>query len=426
LKRAARQRWTLAAVVLAAACGQEDTDRAEALRSLDEIIATCSAVSGAVEVKRRSEGFWGVTQVGSVFRPGDWLRAGAGAYARVEFLGSGAMELDESSTIILDEQEAPAPPGGGPSPGKLTLVAVESGAVRGVMQAAGGRTARPLLFATADGQRGLLEASEGGGPVEFSLTRRERKTEVAVSSGEATLAFSGQRRTLKQGVAEELDLGRLVEVVLLKPPALGGPRAEARLLYAPGRPVPLRWEPVEGASGYRVQVARDAAFRSVVETREVERAEFGFVPREAAGYSWRIASRDSAGRLGTFSPPRRIHLESTAPFEHLVEPEPNAAFGYAGDAIRVAFRWKPDPGADQYRLVVARAPDLEHERVASELTRSDHQEVGSLKPGTYYWGVFAVDAEESRPLHLQARTLIVKRVAASTLKAPKTIQHWGE
>jgi hypothetical protein len=417
----------LAAALLAPACGQEDLDRPAALHSLEEIIATCSATSGPVEVKRRGEGFWGNAVVGSVFRPGDWLRAGTGAYARVEFLGSGALELDENATVILDQQEAPPAADGGTSAGKMALVAVESGAVRGLMQGTDGGTAHALGFATADGQRGRLEASGSQGPVEFSLTRRAQKTEVAVSSGEATLAFSGQQRTLKEGIAEELDLGHLVEVVLLKPPALSGPRPEARVLFAAGKPLPLRWEPVEGASGYRVQIARDAAFRSVVETREVERTDFGFVAREAAGYSWRIATRDQAGRVGSFSVGRRFHLEPSAPSEHLLEPDPSAAFGSTGDPIRIAFRWRLEPGVSQYRLVIARSPDLEHERVAAEPSRTDHAEVGGLTPGTYYWGVFAVEGEgDTRPMHLAARPLLVKRVSASTLRVTKKAPHWGD
>jgi len=417
----------LGAALLVAACGEaDDPNRTVALHSLDEIIATCSATSGQVEVKRRSEGFWGPAPVGAVFRPGDWLRAGAGAYARVEFLGSGALELDENATVILDEQEAAPTSDGGTSAGRTALVAVEAGAVRGVMQAADGGTARPLMFATADGQRGQLEASAGAGPVEFSLTRRERKTEVAVSSGEATLAFSGQRRTLKEGIAEELALGKLVELVLLKPPPLSGPRPDARLHFAPGRAVPLRWDAVNDARGYRVQIARDAAFRSVVETREVERTELNFVPREATGYSWRIATRDAAGRLGAFSGSRRIHLEASAPADRLVEPEPNAAFGHAGEAVRIAFRWRPEPDAVQYRLVVARGPDLDRDRVATELTRADRREISSLGPGTYWWGVFAIEDGDVRPLHLSARPLVVKKVSASTLRAPKKVIQWGD
>jgi hypothetical protein len=416
----------LAAALLAGACGQEDLNRGAALRSLEEIIATCSATSGPVQVKRRGEGFWGDVPVGAVFRPGDWLRAGTGAYARVEFLGSGALELDANATVILDAQEASPADGGTPGE-KTALVAVESGAVRGVMQAADGGTARPLMFATADGQRGRLEASEGAGPVEFSLTRRERKTEVAVTGGEATLAFSGERRTLKSGIIEEVELGKLVEVVLLKPPALDAPRAEARLLFTPGKPVPLHWDPVDGAASYRVQISRDPGFHTMAESREVSSSELAFVAKEAAGYSWRIASRDATGRLGAFSIARRLYLEPSAPSEHLLDPDRNAVFGYAGDPVRVAFRWKPVPGVTQYRLVLARGPDLERERIASETTGADHRDLGALTPGLYFWGVFAVEPDGSRPLHLQARPLIVKRVPASTLKAPKSVGgRWGD
>ena len=425
--RARPWHWlTLAVALLPAACGRDDPNRAAALRSLDEIIATCSATSGPVQVKRRSEGFWSTAAVGSVFRPGDWMRAGAGGYARVEFLASGALEMDENATVILDIQEAPPDADAGTPGGRTALVAVEEGAVRGVMHASDGGTAHPLMFATADGQRGQLQAKEGGGPVEFSLVRRERKTEVAVSSGEATLAYSGQRRTLKSGVIEELDLGKLVEVVLLKPPALGGPRHDARLLFEPGKPVSLRWEPVEGATAYRVQISHGPSFRDQVESREAERPEYGFVAREAGGYSWRIASRDGKGRLGAYSGARRLHLEATAPSDHLLEPEPSAVFGYAGDAIRLAFRWRPAAGAQQYRVVIARSQDLERDRVASEVTRSDSHELGALTPGSYYWGVFAMEGDDTRPLYLQARPLVVKRVSASTLRAPKKVHRWGE
>jgi hypothetical protein len=420
------KRAGLLVLVLATGCGEGDPGRPAALEALSQIIATCSSANGEVQVKRQGEGFWAPAQIGAVFRPGDWVRSGGGSYARVEFLESGALELDENAMIILDAQEIPGSVGGPGGPGqRAALVAVESGAVRGVMQATDGGTATPLLFQTADGQRGRLDAARGTGNVEFRLTRRERATEVAVSSGEATVAVSGESRTISAGKAAEAEAGKLTEVVLIGPPGWAAPRGDTRLLFTAGRPVMLRWESVVGASGYRVQVSRDPTFRTGVESREVNGSEYPLIASAAGVYTWRVASRDSEGRFSEFSFTRRLFLEATPPQEHLLEPEPGAVFGYTGEAVRVALRWRQVGGGRQYRLVVARGADLQHDRVISQLTRDAYQEVRGLGPGSYHWGVYAQDGEELQPLFLQPRPLVIKRVSPSTLRAPKKIKGWG-
>src|SRR5688500_6164276 len=88
-----------------AACAPDDAGRAQALLALQDILATCSVRSGEVQVKRASEGFWANAAVGTVFMAGDWVRSGPGAYARVELLGGGALELDENAEVILDAQQ---------------------------------------------------------------------------------------------------------------------------------------------------------------------------------------------------------------------------------------------------------------------------------------------------------------------------------
>lgn len=421
------KRAGLLVLVLASGCGKDDPGRLAALGALDQIIATCSATSGEVEVKREGEGFWAAAQLGSVFRPGDWIRSGGASYARVEFLSSGALELDENAVIILDAQELPAAEGAPEGPVQLAaLVAVESGAVRGVMAAQDGGATAPLLFQTADGQQGRLDATRGAGNVEFRLTRREKATEVAVSSGEATVAVSGERRTISAGKAAEAKAGRLTEVVLIGPPTWGVPKGDTRLLFTAGRPVTLRWEAVVGASGYRVQISRDPTFRTGVGSRVVEGNEHPLPVPAAGTYGWRVASRDSEGRFSEFSITRRLFLEPTPPQEHLLEPEPGATFGHAGDAVRLAFRWRPSGSARQYRLVVARGSDLQHDRVVSQQVQGERGEVKGLGPGSYHWGVYALEDDEPRPLFLQPRPLVIKRVAASMLRAPKKIKRWGD
>jgi hypothetical protein len=120
-----------------------------------------------------------------------------------------------------------------------------------------------------------------------------------------------------------------------------------------------------------------------------------------------------------------VFSEREAPSEGLLEPAAGASFGHAGAPPRVAFKWKPRPGARAYRLVVARGTDLTANPVVSEVTAEAELRVDTLGPGDYFWGVY-VQGGGLEPLFLTPRKLAVKKVSGGRVVAPKRIRKWGE
>ncbi len=71
----------------------------------------------------------------------------------------------------------------------------------------------------------------------------------------------------------------------------------------------FRWEPVEGARGYRLQVARDWTFRDIILDVKVGATDHYKLPKSHPGlppntYYSRVASIDKSGKLSPFSTPK--------------------------------------------------------------------------------------------------------------------------
>ena len=124
----------------------------------------------------------------------------------------------------------------------------------------------------------------------------------------------------------------------LPDPVLLGPRHEARVA---ADAVTLRWEPVEGAAGYRIEVARDTAFDDVVYEREAETADHhdvgGALPADHATYFWRVL----AYRGDEWSPGE--HVESFITLDasegatsYQAQPDEREGFGPAAELFKAA------------------------------------------------------------------------------------------
>lgn len=92
---------------------------------------------------------------------------------------------------------------------------------------------------------------------------------------------------------------------------IGDPRAPLALaLASPFASVGGRWLPLEGAAGYRVQIARDPRFASVVQDLDVPGHETGFLarPLPPGQYFARVKAVDHDGLDGGFSPARPLRV----------------------------------------------------------------------------------------------------------------------
>lgn len=176
------------------------------------------------------------------------------------------------------------------------------------------------------------------------------------------------------------------------------PRAPVALLPAPdltalparveSLPAELDLAPVHGARAYRVQLARDAAFESIV-LDVVERAPRANLPLLASGrYVLRVRAVDELGLEGRNAERELELVAAPAP--------PVATAPESGSAIRadtVTLDWRAAPG-QVHRVQVARdAGFAELVRDISGVAQPPFVLAPGLPAGEYHWRVAAQDPE---------------------------------
>ncbi len=431
-----RRSAVLAIAVALAACSKKpappppDAAVSEAAKSLAAIVASCAAVEGDVQVRRAGSNDWTAVATGAVFRAGDVVKTGAGAFVRVEFLSGGGLELEENAEVVVavvapPAPEAPAAAGGGPAPQPESRVSVERGVVRGFMPAK--PDAAPIVLRTAEGKDVRLAAAAAGEkPITVRITRGARGTELAVTSGQVRVSGATGATTLRSGQAADVKAEGAGDIVeLLEFPASVEPGIDARFRFEPQMAIRMGWKPVAGASGYRVQIARDLAFQSVEQASDAEGTQATFVPRGQGVFAWRVASRDATGRLGEYGFARRIYLEKDQPKDLLVGPADGQTVNFAENLPPIEFTWQSAASAPSYRLVIARGADLLKDKLMELETSGQKLEVAALESGTYYWGVYVKDARGPQPIFVKPRQLVLVKVAKPRVKVPKALSEWG-
>ncbi len=254
----------------------------------------------------------------------------------------------------------------------------------------------------------LPEQAKGAAPVFEGEVTEPALAERALIPGRYRVRVQGIDADGARGPWGEF-VPLVVQEAPLMPPA-GAVGDQRGVLGSAG--LALRWEDAEIAppGGYRVQVARDAAFRTVVLDRRVGPAtRFDLPPGLPAGrYHWRVAAIGHT-------------LESPFGEARTVEwvpgpvTAPPAGFTLERDAPRVA--WTAMAGASTYRVDVA---DDSGQTVATRTTRETFADLDDIGPGRYRWRVTAL-AEDGTPGEAGAEAdLIVAPppLAAVDLQAP--------
>jgi hypothetical protein len=400
-----------AALALASGCkGSAATDHAPAPGAVADagsavpvaapvpaIVATCADAIGTVEVRRTGQATWEPVRIGATFRERDWVRTGAGGFARVRFADRGFVDLPENAAIVVD-----------------TAIRIESGTLVAVAEAGA-----PILVRGADGSEARIVAAAGAAAAELRLTPSATGLEIAVTKGNVTVIARDGEQAVAAGEASDLANHRAGAVVkLLGYPRSLKPEIDARFQFIPDTKIGLAWGQVRGAVRYRVQVARDTGFHARVLDVETTATTATFVPDGIDEYAWRVAGIDAEGRLGEFGFVRRIYLEEEAPSELLISPADGARIGFATKTPRVTFSWRSSGDTKRYKLVIGRGADLTSSPVVAIATSRQQLEVQTLREGRYRWGVFAVRGERETPIFLEPRALTIRkqRVKAHTEK----------
>ena len=143
---------------------------------------------------------------------------------------------------------------------------------------------------------------------------------------------SEERRPGEQSEAKDVQSGAGAP----EAPVLTSPQEEALVV---GGDVTLRWEPVEGAEAYLVEVAEDAPFHEVVVQKEVEGTSLALeaLPTDGALYYWRVLAK----RGGAWSHGDRIEsFVSTTPEQvdagEEEAPDRSEGYGPAAELVSAA------------------------------------------------------------------------------------------
>jgi hypothetical protein len=165
------------------------------------------------------------------------------------------------------------------------------------------------------------------------------------------------------------------------------------------------WAPVAGAKEYEVQVAADSGFNSPVlgggkDDFRTKNARATLTQTAPNGtYWWRVRAIGKNGTPSGWSQGRSFR-KNWASRTTLVSPVGGAQITYPGTPLKLT--WLPVPGARKYLVSVATDPALGSLITINGGTRpietsaTTFTPAAALAPGTYYWGITALDAEGNR------------------------------
>ncbi|MCP4663830.1 MAG: hypothetical protein GY856_51255, partial [bacterium] len=110
----------------------------------------------------------------------------------------------------------------------------------------------------------------------------------------------------------------------------------------------LRWQPVDAAVAYRVEIGRDAELRDLVTSpQRAERAEHRLTGLDNGHYYWRVASIDELGFPGPRGRARRLRIlrDTTPPFLRIESPRPGTSGTVASADAPITVVGKTEPSA---------------------------------------------------------------------------------
>lgn len=181
-------------------------------------------------------------------------------------------------------------------------------------------------------------------------------------------------------------------------------------------------EPESGRVAYRVDVAKDAIFKTMVGTattksRSIDSSRFKL---DEGYFFWRVLEIDEqSGRALKSSEVAKFGYGQFLPLRApaLARPEPGATFNMMVEERDPQIGWKPVEGAEGYEVVVnlSGAPKPVVQAVAKEPQIA----IKGLKPGKYTWSIRAIDKIQRRGEQSDIRNFTVS--FGDLLPAPETL-----
>lgn len=332
---------------------------------------TVTAVSGNARFKT-ADGPYQPLTAGAQLKGGETVLTGPRSSAAYRFADATTLTQQDSTKLTFGRLAAYGKTGMVATELSLDSGRLEANAARQLAPSGGFRVNTPVAVAGLRGTGFRLNLDEDG------KTLRNEVLEGAVA-----VAAQGKEVRVEGGYGTVAEKG--------KPPAAPRPLLPAPdTADLPGRiltlPVEFNWRPVDGARGYRAQVARDASFAEILlDDRTMD-------PKVAWGdelpdgrYVLRLRAIDEAGLEG-FNRDHAFELDARPLPPLLTAP----ALGQRLFENDVVLSWAAAVGAQGYLLQIAPTPEFDNgvlERRLPAILR--HAE--TLPDGDWHWRAASLD-----------------------------------
>ncbi|NZA28086.1 FecR domain-containing protein [Luteimonas sp. SJ-92] len=311
------------------------------------------------------------------------MQVGAGSIVRtaddanltLRFADGSRLQLHADSELRLDKLSAY---------GSTGMVDTRTRLLRGRSTNSAARARGPASHFIVDTPGTMASVRGTGFRIGYDTQARTTRSEVL----EGRVAVSGGGRSLLLGAG----LGTLND-------DRNRPRPAAPLLPAPDlsswpaelqqMPAPLSWPALDGAQGYRLQLAADPEFLTLLQDRT---SDTPVVELSAPGdgvFHARVRAIDARGLEG-LDAVREVRVAANPPPPFAIAPiEEGATHG-----PRPRFRWTRSEGAARYRLQVAADASFATPLIdRAGLARTELRAPQELPPGDYFWRIGAIDAD---------------------------------
>lgn len=262
-----------------------------------------SRLEGDVRVKRVGEFAWEPATRNMTLRVGDQIKTAENGSAEIFYLGGTRTTIEKGSLLEI-RQVAEDP--------ETNIRQVKERLSWGEILASTQRNARGSFHEVST--ESVTARAEEGGDFRVAVDKDKKTAAFDALTGTIQLDVGDRKEVVGPGerVRATADGRLLVKEMLPGVPRLVAPVDQRVFVHEDpkGAQTTLSWEPVDGASRYRLVIANKPLFTAPL--YEADRKETTVVldAVPAGEYFWRVAAVSAQGATGPFCEPRRFRITS--------------------------------------------------------------------------------------------------------------------
>lgn len=334
--------------------------------------ATVAALHGSAQVVLPGHTAASAATVGMRLGYGARIDTSANASLTLEFADGSRVLMEGGSELVLDRMSAYGRTGMAD-----THLRLQHGRIVNVVTPMPGNTAHFVV------QTPSATSSVRG--THFRVAAGDGYAQTEVTKGRVDVAGQRHHALVPRGFGVEVTQGQQPGRVrrLLPAPVLDCPQQP---VIRPG--ATLDWQALAGAVRYRVEIAPNARFETLLLNRVTGALPHADIPDLPNGtYALRVHGIDTVGLEG---------MDATCTLHTAMHPQPPLVQApQAGARVRArrpAFRWTDSSEAVAYAWQLAGDPQFRHPLETRDHVASDHLRAATALPlGRYYWRIASID-----------------------------------